>query len=82
MVNYHLFEDRVKGGDSSWPIWGLSVRIIQAVSLICFVANYQMGMHRDGQNWGLPDNILDERRRIFWETHAEDTFQSHCFGRP
>lgn len=41
-----------------------------------------MGLHRDGERWHLPSDMLDERRRVFWECHAADIFQANCFSRP
>ncbi|KAK2600059.1 hypothetical protein QQS21_005223 [Conoideocrella luteorostrata] len=41
-----------------------------------------MGMHRDGDRWNLPQDVAEERRKVFWECHAADIFQAHCFSRP
>ena len=41
-----------------------------------------MGMHRDGNRWNLPHDVAEERRKVFWECNAADTFQAHCFSRP
>ena len=41
-----------------------------------------MGMHRDGTRWNLPQDIIEERRKVFWECNAADIFQAHCFSRP
>ncbi|WRT66045.1 uncharacterized protein IL334_002997 [Kwoniella shivajii] len=71
MANFHVYDDRLRGGDRAWPLGGLAMRITQA-----------MGLHRDGLKWGLPADIVEERRRVFWEIHTEETFQAHCFGRP
>ncbi|CED84351.1 Zn(2)-C6 fungal-type DNA-binding domain [Phaffia rhodozyma] len=71
MANYQLAVDRISGGDSSWPMWGMIARLTQA-----------MGMHRDGQKWNLPPETIEERRRLFWETYTVEVFQANCFGRP
>ncbi|WVQ66830.1 uncharacterized protein L199_005021 [Kwoniella botswanensis] len=71
MANFHVYSDRLRGGDRAWPLGGLAMRITQA-----------MGLHRDGLKWGLPEDIIEERRRLFWDIHTEETFQAHCFGRP
>jgi hypothetical protein len=34
-----------------------------------------MGLHRDGGKWNLPDEVVEERRRVFWEAHAAEVFQ-------
>lgn len=39
-------------------------------------------MHRDGACWNLPLDVVEERRKVFWECNAADTFQAHCFSRP
>ncbi|PVH82125.1 hypothetical protein DL98DRAFT_653478 [Cadophora sp. DSE1049] len=41
-----------------------------------------MGMHRDGTRWNLPEDVVEERRKVFWECNAADVFQAHCFSRP
>lgn len=66
MAHYHLYvliplaavklidgreTERGRNGDSAWPLWGLAMRIIQA-----------MGLHRDGQRWDLPVAAVEERR--------------------
>ncbi|KAF2829606.1 hypothetical protein CC86DRAFT_285630 [Ophiobolus disseminans] len=71
MAHLHLNWDRGSRGDRAWPIWGLVMRLIQA-----------MGMHRDGARWHLPQDVVEERRKVFWECNAADVFQAHCFSRP
>ncbi|WWC65494.1 uncharacterized protein I303_108112 [Kwoniella dejecticola CBS 10117] len=71
MAHYHLETDRGRNGDWAWPLWGLAMRIIQA-----------MGLHRDGERWKLSPQIVNERRRMFWETHSVEVFQGNCFSRP
>ncbi|KAF4556666.1 Fungal specific transcription factor domain-containing protein 57 [Elsinoe fawcettii] len=71
MAHLHLNWDKGSRGDKAWPLWGLVMRLMQA-----------MGMHRDGARWNLPDDIVEERRKVFWECHAADIFQAHCFSRP
>ncbi|RDH28069.1 hypothetical protein BDQ94DRAFT_163103 [Aspergillus welwitschiae] len=63
--------DKGGRGDNSWPLWGLVMRLVQA-----------MGMHRDGTRWNLSQDVIQERRKVFWELNAADTFQAHCFSRP
>ncbi|VUC36500.1 unnamed protein product [Clonostachys rosea] len=71
MAHLHLHLDKGRHGDNAWPIWGLVMRLVQA-----------MGMHRDGDRWNLPHDIAEERRKVFWECNAADVFQAHCFSRP
>ncbi|KAE8540859.1 hypothetical protein D1P53_002211 [Cryptococcus gattii VGV] len=71
MAFYNLEAEDGRSGDSAWPLFGLAMRIIQA-----------MGLHRDGQRWGLPEHIIEERRRVFWESYSADIFQANCFSRP
>jgi hypothetical protein len=39
-----------------------------------------MGLHRDGSRWGLPPDIVDQRRRVFWECHAAEVLQVSSFS--
>ncbi|KAH7082385.1 fungal-specific transcription factor domain-containing protein [Paraphoma chrysanthemicola] len=72
MAHLHLNSDKDRQGDNNaWPLWGLVMRLAQA-----------MGMHRDGSRWNLPQDVIEERRKVFWECNAADVFQAHCFSRP
>jgi hypothetical protein len=61
MALYSLSTRGESGGDSAWQMLGMAMRSIQA-----------QGCHRDGSRWGLPQRELEERRRLFWETHIYD----------
>ncbi|WVQ69660.1 uncharacterized protein L199_007880 [Kwoniella botswanensis] len=71
MGHYHLETEDGRNGDSAWPLWGLAMRLIQS-----------MGLHRDGERWNLPPDIVEDRRRLFWEAYCIDVFQANCFSRP
>lgn len=71
MCHLHFHLDKGRRGDNAWPIWGLVMRLIQA-----------MGMHRDGTCWNLAEEVVEHRRKVFWECNAADIFQAHCFSRP
>nr|KIR83485.1 hypothetical protein I308_06147 [Cryptococcus tetragattii IND107] len=71
MAHFHLETEKGRNGDSAWPLWGLAMRLIQG-----------MGLHRDGARWNLAPEIVEERRRVFWESHAADILQANCFSRP
>ncbi|KAJ0104372.1 hypothetical protein J7T55_011156 [Diaporthe amygdali] len=71
MAHLQLQLDKDRRGDTAWPLWGLVMRLIQA-----------MGMHRDGDCWNLPQDVVEERRKVFWECNSADIFQAHCFSRP
>lgn len=71
MAHFCLETERGRNGDNAWPLWGLAMRIIQA-----------MGLHRDPSRWNLEPHVVEERRRVFWECHAADIFQANCFSRP
>lgn len=43
--------DSGKNGESAWPLWGLAARLAQG-----------MGLHRDGERWNLPKDVVEERR--------------------
>ncbi|KAF7316142.1 Zn(2)-C6 fungal-type domain-containing protein [Mycena indigotica] len=71
MALYFLSTQGEAGGEPAWQLLGMAMRSIQA-----------QGCHRDGSRWGLPGPELEERRRVFWETHMYDRIQSFTFGRP
>ncbi|KLT41091.1 hypothetical protein CC85DRAFT_303533 [Cutaneotrichosporon oleaginosum] len=71
MAHFHLETEEGRNGDPAWPLWGLAMRIAQA-----------MGLHRDGESWGLPPDVIEERRHVFWESNAADIFQANNFCRP
>lgn len=71
MANFSLDTDQGRNGDNTWPLWGLAMRITQA-----------MGLHRDPTRWNLPASVVEERRTVFWECHTADIFQANCFSRP
>ncbi|KAJ6570985.1 fungal-specific transcription factor domain-containing protein [Mycena vulgaris] len=71
MALYFLSTRGESGGDPAWQLLGMAMRSIQA-----------QGCHRDGSRWGLPQRELEERRRVFWESHTYDRLQSFTFGRP
>ncbi|KIY64549.1 hypothetical protein CYLTODRAFT_401701 [Cylindrobasidium torrendii FP15055 ss-10] len=41
-----------------------------------------IGLHRDAEAWGLPENQVQRRRLSFWELYVEDIWQSLHSGRP
>ncbi|TXT11220.1 hypothetical protein VHUM_01971 [Vanrija humicola] len=71
MAHYHLETEKGRNGDAAWPLWGLAMRLVTA-----------MGLHRDGERWNLPTEVVEERRHVFWECHTIDVFQANCFSRP
>lgn len=34
-----------------------------------------MGLHRDGGKWNLADEVVEDRRRVFWECRSAEVFQ-------
>ncbi|WVF70366.1 hypothetical protein IAT40_005156 [Kwoniella sp. CBS 6097] len=71
MAHYLLETEKGRDGDSAWPLWGLAMRIIVA-----------MGLHRDGARWNLPEDVVEERRQVFWAAYAIEILQANCFSRP
>lgn len=71
MANLHSETEKGRSGDSAWPLWGLAMRLVTA-----------MGLHIDGERWNLPDQVIQDRRHVFWECQTIDVFQSNCFSRP
>jgi hypothetical protein len=63
MGHYQLETEIGRNGDSAWPLWGLAMRLCQAVRPPSDgPANGQMGLHRDGAKWNLPAETVEERR--------------------
>nr|ODN85910.1 hypothetical protein L203_04409 [Cryptococcus depauperatus CBS 7841] len=71
MAHYLLETESGRNGDAAWPLWGLAMSLIVA-----------MGLHRDGARWNLPEDVIQERRQVFWECHTIQVFQANCFSRP
>ncbi|WVQ75705.1 hypothetical protein IAR50_005335 [Cryptococcus sp. DSM 104548] len=71
MSRYESNSGRTVAYEAFWPILGLGVRCAQ-----------QIGLHRDGMNWGLLQDEVELRRRVYWEMYQEDTLQSMSQGRP
>lgn len=71
IAHVHLETEGGRNGDSAWPLWGLSMRLVVA-----------MGLHRDGFRWGLPPDVIQERRLVYWQCQSTDVMQANCFSRP
>ncbi|ODN75930.1 hypothetical protein L202_05915 [Cryptococcus amylolentus CBS 6039] len=71
MAHYYLETESGRNGDAAWPLWGLAMSLVVA-----------MGLHRDGAKWDLPEDVVHERRHVFWECHTIEVFQANCFSRP
>jgi hypothetical protein len=71
IAHVHLETEGGKNGDSAWPLWGLSMRLVLA-----------MGLHRDGYRWGLSPEVVQERRLVYWQCQSTDVMQANCFSRP
>ncbi|OWZ64278.1 hypothetical protein AYX15_03919 [Cryptococcus neoformans] len=71
MGTYILNDKRGNGGEVFWPILGTAVKIAQS-----------LGLHRDGEHYGLSQYEVEERRQVWWEIVSYDRLQALCFGRP
>jgi hypothetical protein len=67
---YVLNDNNGSGAESYWPLLGNAVKIAQAV-----------GLHRDGEVFGLDARDVDERRKVYWELIEYDRTQALSFGR-
>ncbi|KAL7418056.1 fungal-specific transcription factor domain-containing protein [Mrakia frigida] len=67
----HHTDKVASSGETSWAILGSCIRASQA-----------LGLHRDGENWNLEREVVEERRLLFWEVYAYDLLQSTNLGRP
>ncbi|WVQ83728.1 hypothetical protein IAT38_005872 [Cryptococcus sp. DSM 104549] len=68
MSRYQSNSGKTVAYEAFWPVLGMGIRCAQ-----------QIGLHRDGRNWRLPERENELRRRVYWE---EDTLQSMSQGRP
>lgn len=57
--------------ERAWASLGLAMRCAQA-----------MGLHRDPKRWGVADDLVQRRRRTFYELWTFDILLSACLGRP
>ncbi|KAK1228600.1 hypothetical protein PQX77_008350 [Marasmius sp. AFHP31] len=59
------------GTNSALPVAGHAVRL--AVSV---------GLHLNSSRWKLPEQVQQQRNRVFWSLFANDTWMSFSYGRP
>ncbi|CAI7588340.1 unnamed protein product [Penicillium crustosum] len=55
--------------DTFWILTGIAIRLAQ-----------RMGLHRDGENLGLPPFEVQMRRRLFWQLLPLDSYASQVSG--
>jgi len=59
------------GAELFWPILGSAVKIAQSVSphpiVLTVAESGQLGLHRDGEAFGLSTYEVQERRQVWWE---------------
>ncbi|KAJ5615670.1 hypothetical protein N7537_000784 [Penicillium hordei] len=55
--------------DTLWILTGIAIRLAQ-----------RMGLHRDGENLGLPPFEVQMRRRLFWQLLPLDSYASQVSG--
>lgn len=77
--------DATKGGQTLWPFFGLALKWAQSVRHSAFHLDgwmedshflTQIGLHRDGSQWGLEPSEVEERRRVFWEASRSRSMDS------
>ena len=57
--------------ERAWANLGLAMRCAQA-----------MGLHRDSKRWGVAEDLVQRRRRTFYELWTFEILLSACLGRP
>ncbi|PVG01914.1 hypothetical protein CPB86DRAFT_870615 [Serendipita vermifera] len=67
---YQLLDDQ-RDPAKSWGCLGLTFKVAQSI-----------GLHRDGRTWGMSEEDIMDRRRVFWELQALDVWQALGYGRP
>ena len=60
----------------------LAQSVRDATSRLMLLTLPQIGLQRDGTCWGLEEQVLQCRRRLFYELHYYDSVMSLWFGRP
>ncbi|KAH0836884.1 hypothetical protein J3R83DRAFT_8685 [Lanmaoa asiatica] len=58
--------------ETTWSLIVLAAHLSQTV----------LGLDRDSIRWGLPDNIVERRRILFWDLFVADAWHSLNTGRP
>ncbi|ORX34053.1 fungal-specific transcription factor domain-domain-containing protein [Kockovaella imperatae] len=70
-ATFLLNTDDTSAPETAWLILGTAVKMAQ-----------RLGLHRDGDVFGLSPKETAERRRVWWELMMQDRLQALCFGRP
>ncbi|ORY28500.1 fungal-specific transcription factor domain-domain-containing protein [Naematelia encephala] len=66
-----LNDNRSDGTETFWPLLGIAIKAAQS-----------LGLHRDGEAFGLTGYQVEERRQVYWELLSHDRLQALSFGRP
>ncbi|EPQ56085.1 hypothetical protein GLOTRDRAFT_137935 [Gloeophyllum trabeum ATCC 11539] len=63
--------DRASRMETTWSLVTLAAHL-----------SHTLGLHRESARWGLPQKIVERRRRAFWDIFTFDAWQSLATGRP
>ena len=76
LAHFHSVTEAGRRRGIPWPLWTLSVRMVQDVSpgheLLHDANVSQMRLHREVYESILPTDVLKERRLVFWECYSSD----------
>jgi hypothetical protein len=71
MCFFNQLTFRKVGPPLTWAMMGLAMKMATSI-----------GLHRDGQSWGLEEEDTEIRRLVFWEMVCFDLWSAQGFGRP
>ncbi|KAI8643543.1 fungal-specific transcription factor domain-containing protein [Parasitella parasitica] len=63
--------DRDSKSSACWQLGGFAIRMAQL-----------LGLHRNCDNWEIPRNEKETRKRVWWALYITDRFQTAILGRP
>ncbi|KAI8881402.1 hypothetical protein K501DRAFT_334749 [Backusella circina FSU 941] len=69
VLNYQA--NRSSKSSASWQIGGLAIRLA-----------HLLGLHRSCDEWDIPQNEKETRKRTWWALYITDRFQTALLGRP
>ncbi|KAF9021021.1 hypothetical protein BDZ89DRAFT_252400 [Hymenopellis radicata] len=69
----------VVGGN---PLAGTTMETTWSLTRLAAQLAYSLGLHRDGDHWGLSSDVVQRRRMFFWDLYVADIWQSLHTGRP
>lgn len=70
-ATYILNSQDPAAAETTWPVLGQALKLAQS-----------LGLHRDGERFGLSEAEVGDKRQVWWELVGFDRLQALCLGRP